>query len=72
MSTKNYTVEGMTCEHCISSVSEEIAEVTGTQGVEGDLGSGRVTVTGEGFSDEDIRAAVERAGYTLISPDPED
>lgn len=65
MSTKNYTVEGMTCEHCVTSVEEEIAEVVGTQGAEVDLESGRVAVTGEGFSDGDIIAAVERAGYKI-------
>ncbi|GAB3594056.1 hypothetical protein GCM10027580_14230 [Corynebacterium faecale] len=42
-----------------------MAEVVGTQGVEVELESGRVTVTGEGFSDDAIIAAVERAGYTL-------
>lgn len=65
VSTKNYSVEGMTCEHCVTSVQEEVAEVVGTQGVEVELESGRVTVTGEGFSDDAIIAAVERAGYTL-------
>lgn len=71
LSTKNYTVEGMTCEHCVTSVAGEIAEVPGTQGVDVDLASGSVSVTGEGFSDEDISAAVERAGYSLSSPDPQ-
>ncbi len=63
--TKNYIVEGMTCEHCKSSVEEEISEITGTQGVDVDLETGRVAVTGEGFSDEDIIAAVVGAGYTV-------
>lgn len=65
MSTKNYSVEGMTCEHCVASVQEEVAEVAGTQGVEVELESGRLVVTGEGFSDEAIAAAVERAGYKV-------
>ncbi len=65
MSTKNYSVEGMTCEHCVASVEEEITEVVGTQGVEVELETGRVTVTGEGFSDDAIAAAVERAGYKV-------
>lgn len=65
MSTKNYSVEGMTCAHCVTSVEEEIAEVIGTQGVEVELDSGRVIVTGEGFSDDQIIAAVERAGYKV-------
>lgn len=63
--TKNYIVEGMTCEHCKTSVTEEVGEVAGTQGVEVDLDSGSVAVTGEGFSDEDIISAVEEAGYTV-------
>lgn len=65
MSTKNYSVEGMTCEHCVASVQEEVAEVLGTQGVEVELESGRLVVTGEGFSDDAIAAAVERAGYKI-------
>lgn len=63
--TKNYIVKGMTCEHCKNSVAEEVSEVPGTQGVEVDLDSGHIAVTGEGFSDEDIVAAVREAGYTV-------
>lgn len=63
--TKNYIVEGMTCAHCKASVEEEIGEVMGTQGVDVDLESGRVAVTGEGFSDDDIIAAVKEAGYAV-------
>lgn len=63
--TKNYIVEGMTCEHCVASVTEEINEVVGTQGVEVDLETGRVTVTGEDFTDSDIEAAVKEAGFEI-------
>lgn len=63
--TKNYFVEGMTCEHCVASVTEEISEVSGTQGVEVDLESGRVTVTGEDFSDSEIEAAIKEAGFEI-------
>ncbi|MGC5014144.1 heavy-metal-associated domain-containing protein [Streptosporangium sp. DT93] len=65
-----YRVDGMTCGHCVSSVSAEIGEVTGVSDVRVDLAGGSVTVTGTGFSDEEIRAAVDRAGYTLggVSP----
>ena len=63
--TKNYIVEGMTCEHCTSSVEEEISAVAGTQGVDVDLETGRVAVTGEGFTDEDIIGAVLEAGYSV-------
>ncbi|MFI6513259.1 heavy-metal-associated domain-containing protein [Streptosporangium sp. NPDC050855] len=63
-----YRVEGMTCGHCVSAVSTEIGEVGGVTGVRVDLATGAVTVGGSGFSDEEIRAAVDRAGYALAGP----
>ncbi|MBA9002321.1 MULTISPECIES: heavy-metal-associated domain-containing protein [Thermomonospora] len=66
MSTSTYTVVGMTCGHCVASVKEEVGEVPGVTGVEVDLASGRMTVTGEGALDDSrIRAAVEEAGYQV-------
>lgn len=66
MSTATYTVVGMTCGHCVSSVTEEISQVAGVTGVEVDLASGAVTVTSEAPADADaVRAAVEEAGYEV-------
>lgn len=67
MSTRNrtYLVKGMNCGHCRASVSEELAEVEGVDGVEIDLASGRVEVNGGSFRDEDVEAAVEEAGYRM-------
>ncbi|MEJ5997847.1 heavy-metal-associated domain-containing protein [Corynebacterium sp. H130] len=64
--TKNYLIEGMTCEHCVKSVEEEVNEVPGTQGVDVDLASGRMTVHGEDFSDDAIIEAVIEAGYKVV------
>ncbi|MEU6432219.1 heavy-metal-associated domain-containing protein [Microbispora sp. NPDC046973] len=60
-------MSGMTCGHCVSSVSGEIGKVGGVTGVVVDLPTGAVTVSGAGFTDEEIRAAVEQAGYALAS-----
>ncbi|MFJ9389897.1 heavy-metal-associated domain-containing protein [Nocardioides sp. NPDC101246] len=66
MSTQNFTVVGMTCGHCVSSVTEEVTEIAGVSDVDVDLASGNVTVTAsEPISDDAIRAAVEEAGYSL-------
>jgi copper chaperone len=66
MSTSTYTVSGMTCGHCIASVTEEIGEIDGVQEVAADLASGQVVVTSDCPVDPaDIRAAVEEAGYKL-------
>ena len=66
MSTATYTVVGMTCGHCVSSVSEEVSQVDGVTGIEVDLASGAVTVTSDAPVDADaVRAAVEEAGYEV-------
>jgi copper chaperone CopZ len=62
-----YTVEGMSCGHCVASVREEVAEVSGVTAVDVDLASGRMEVAGEGFTDEMVRAAVEEAGYQVAA-----
>jgi copper chaperone len=66
MTDKTYTVTGMTCGHCVSSVTGEVAKVNGVQAVNVDLTAGTVTVTGDGFSDQQIREAVDEAGYALV------
>jgi copper ion binding protein len=68
MSVETYTVTGMTCGHCVSSVTDEISAVSGVTAVDVDLTTGRVVVTSEHPVDTDkIREAVEEAGYTLAS-----
>ena len=65
MATRQFTVEGMTCEHCEMSVKEEISEIAGVANVTADHATGLVEVTGEGFSAEEVSKAVHEAGYTL-------
>jgi copper chaperone len=68
MSTETYTVTGMTCGHCVSSVSAEVGAVNGVTDVDVDLTTGRVTVTSElPVSTDQVREAIEEAGYTLAS-----
>lgn len=64
--TTTYTVKGMTCAHCVRSVSSEVKKIDGVIGVEVELDGGHVKVTSDGkASDEDMRAAVEEAGYEV-------
>lgn len=68
MSTETYTVTGMTCGHCVSSVSAEVGAITGVTDVDVDLTTGCVTVTSdEPVATAKIREAVEEAGYSLAS-----
>ncbi|MET0526410.1 MAG: heavy metal-associated domain-containing protein [Nocardioides sp.] len=62
----NYTVTGMTCAHCVSSVTEEVQEIPGVENVEVVLETGELTVTSRQSLDDDaVRAAVEEAGYQV-------
>ncbi|MBO1419020.1 heavy-metal-associated domain-containing protein [Streptomyces sp. FH025] len=61
-----FHVTGMTCGHCVSSVTAELKKVSGVTEVAVDLGSGEVTVDStEALTDAAVAAAVEEAGYVL-------
>ncbi|HEV7808455.1 MAG TPA: heavy-metal-associated domain-containing protein [Solirubrobacteraceae bacterium] len=61
---RTFTVSGMTCGHCKSSVVNEVLLVPGVRAVDVDLGSGVLTVRGEA-DDAAIRKAVDEAGYAV-------
>ncbi len=64
--TRTYTVTGMTCSHCVASVTEEVQEIPGVENVDVVLESGALTVTSsQSLDDAAVRAAVEEAGYAL-------
>lgn len=64
--TQTWTVSGMTCDHCVASVTEEVSELSGVRGVDVVLADGRLTVESDApLTDDDVRAAVEEAGYRL-------
>jgi copper ion binding protein len=62
---REYSVEGMTCSHCVMAVTDQVEQVAGVTGVDVDLEAGRVLVRGAGFSDDAIREAVDEAGYEV-------
>ncbi len=66
MITQTFTVGGMTCQHCVQSVTEELGELPGVSGVDVSLDTGAVTVSSETeISEEAASAAVREAGYTI-------
>ena len=68
MNERTYTVQGMTCEHCVRAVTEEVGAVDGVAGVDVDLPTGRVTVRGDAFTDAAVAGAVDEAGYEVVGP----
>lgn len=66
--TSTWTVAGMTCGHCVASVTEEIAEIDGVETVDVTLESGEVVVTSNTPLERvSVERAVSEAGYELTS-----
>lgn len=67
--TSTYHVDGMTCGHCVASVTKELSAVPGVTDVVVDRASGQVEVVSDAPLDADIvRVAVEEAGYEVKAP----
>lgn len=69
MTQTTFSVDGMTCGHCVKHVTTELTAIPGVEDVAIDLvvgGSSRVTVTSDApLADEDVAAAIDEAGYVL-------
>lgn len=67
--TDTYRVTGMTCEHCVAAVTEELSALAGVTAVAIDLvAGGTSTVTVESASPLNrsaVAEAVDEAGYVL-------
>jgi sulfite exporter TauE/SafE/copper chaperone CopZ len=61
-------VSGMTCAACERRVTKAIERLDGVRTVTADARHGRVTLTGVPPTDDDLRAALDRAGYQLGAP----
>ncbi len=64
--TTKINVEGMSCGHCVSSVTNEVRKLDGVTGVDVDLAAGTVQITSETPLDEaDVNAAIDEAGFEV-------
>lgn len=69
METK-LSISGMTCGHCVASVTEELSAVEGVQDVQVDLVadgvSTAVVTSSEAIAPGLLGEAVAEAGYTVV------
>lgn len=69
MFSETFVVMGMTCQHCVNAVTEEVEALPGVHRVAVDLPAGRVSLTAERPVDpRALRAAIDEAGYQLVAP----
>jgi copper chaperone len=65
------SISGMTCQHCVAAVTEELTSLPGVHGVAIDLVQGGVSTavitSSLTLSDEEIGEAVAEAGYLVVA-----
>lgn len=68
---RTYRVPGISCDHCKAAIEGEVGRLPGVASVTVDVASRTVTVVGQA-SDEEIRSAIDAAGYDVADrPGPE-
>jgi copper ion binding protein len=67
MNVQTFHVAGMSCDHCVRAVTEEMSKLPGVERVDVDLATGEVAVTCDrALGDAEVAAAVDEAGYELV------
>ena len=64
-STITFSVPGMTCGHCEASIKQEVGAVAGVTGVDVDLETKDVVVTGTSLDRGALVAAIDEAGFDV-------
>ncbi|AXE55152.1 heavy-metal-associated domain-containing protein [Aurantimicrobium sp. MWH-Uga1] len=65
MATSSFTATGMTCQHCVASVTKEVSELDHVTSVTVDLPTGKVTVESDApIPADEVIAAIDKAGYS--------
>ncbi|MCU1542639.1 MAG: heavy metal transporter [Microbacteriaceae bacterium] len=68
---EHFVVQGMTCSHCVASVTQEVTAIDGVTSVSIDLNAGGpsniMVVSSRPIDVADVRSAVTEAGYELVT-----
>lgn len=68
MTESTYTVNGMSCGHCASSLTEQVGKLHGVRDVNVDVETRRMVITSESpLPVGQITHAVQEAGFELVS-----
>jgi hypothetical protein len=59
-----FSVSGMTCNHCVNSVTNAISEIKNVSNVDVELNSGEAKISGRNIKIEDVVDAITSSGYS--------
>lgn len=67
-STKTFKVSGMSCQHCVKAIKDNVGKLHGVKSIDVDLEAGKVTVKYnlEQVDTEAIEGAIAGAGYDIV------
>lgn len=67
MATTTFTATGMTCQHCVASVTKEVSELAHVTSVAVDLTTGHVLVESDApIPADEVITAIDKAGYSAV------
>ncbi|MFN4111789.1 MAG: heavy-metal-associated domain-containing protein [Ignavibacteria bacterium] len=66
MTTVLFTIEGMTCHHCVMAITNAIKSL-GINNYSVEIGSASVTFDENEVDIEGIKAAIEEEGYKVVA-----
>ncbi len=66
MTTRTYSVPGISCGHCKSAIEGELTPLDGVKSAVVDIDAKTVTVIGD-ITEDAVRGAVDEAGYEVAS-----
>jgi len=59
-------IQGMSCQHCVMSVTKALTKIPGLKNIRVDLGKGEATFENtQKVALENIRQVIEEAGYKI-------
>ena len=65
MTSKEFKIEGMTCNHCVMAVKMELSKI-GLENFDVQIGSAKTNYNESKVKLEDIEKAIEEAGYKVV------
>lgn len=66
MTTRTYSVPGISCGHCKTAIEGELVPLDGVESATVDIDAKTVTVVGD-ITEDAVRGAVDEAGYEVAS-----
>lgn len=67
MTTKTYTIAGMSCGGCVKSLTRVLSSVPGIEPLKIDVGTAQLKVDEARVSSQTVRDAVARAGFEVTA-----